>query len=86
MEWFSNAFWGALGLLAAYGLILLLVFLAVALWAMWGAIRQWRCPHPAEKVFESGSCRAICRQCGGDLGFIGTWRSKRAAEKANGAA
>lgn len=49
-----------------------LVFLAV--WAH-QALTQWRCKHDSG-VNETMACHAICRKCGADLGFIGTWREK----------
>ena len=37
-------------------------------------IEQAQCPH--EHVNETMSCDAICRKCGKNLGFIGTWREQ----------
>lgn len=38
-------------------------------------LRQRKCPHTA--VHETSSCQAICRHCGKNLGFIGSWRDKQ---------
>lgn len=37
------------------------------------AIEQSRCKHDGG-VNETQACDAICRKCGKNLGFIGTWR------------
>ena len=37
-------------------------------------LRQARCQHL--DVNETSACEAICRNCGKNLGFIGTWRDK----------
>lgn len=55
------AFALALGLLCALGMLP-------------SVIRRARCQHA--KVHENGACDAICRNCGKNLGFIGTWREK----------
>lgn len=39
------------------------------------AIKVGRCKHDGG-VRETMACDAICVQCGGNLGFIGTWREK----------
>ena len=39
------------------------------------AIKQALCKHN-EGVNETRSCDAICRKCGKDLGFIGSWREQ----------
>jgi len=56
--------------------VIFAVFLIVALYvgiATW--IRQTRCKHSGG-VNETQACDAICRECGKNLGFIGTWREK----------
>jgi hypothetical protein len=42
--------------------------------------RQARCAHDGS-VSETSACDAICNQCGKNLGFIGTWRAKRATKE-----
>lgn len=42
------------------------------------AFKQWCCKHNAG-VNETQACDAICRQCGKNLGFIGTWRDSQKA-------
>ena len=56
--------------LAIIGLCFLLGA-AIKLYALW---IQWRCKHDGG-VGETMACDAICRQCGKNLGFIGTWRA-----------
>ena len=59
----------------AVGLGLLIVTcLLVLLGFLYAFIRQCMCTHP--EYFENRSCHAICRRCGKDLGFLGTWREK----------
>lgn len=43
-------------------------------------VKQSRCKHDAG-VNETQACDAICRKCGKNLGFIGTWREKQKNEK-----
>ena len=38
-------------------------------------LRQARCKHDCG-VNETQACDAICRKCGKNMGFIGTWREK----------
>lgn len=56
-------------------LAVLLVFLVALVCAnvphWW---RRARCRHD-QGVNESMACDAICRGCGKNLGFIGTWRA-----------
>ena len=47
-----------------------------------GYIRQRKCLHT--DVHENGRCDACCRDCGKNLGFIGTWRDKQRATVAGG--
>ncbi len=42
--------------------------------------QQWRCKHDGG-VYESMACDAICKQCGKNLGFIGSWRKKQEESK-----
>lgn len=55
-----------------------LIWSAVIGIVLFRVIRQARCRHT--KVFENGSCDAICRQCGKNLGFIGAWRERNSYE------
>ena len=41
-------------------------------------IEHYGCTH--EQVNETSSCDAICRKCGKNLGFIGTWREQHKKE------
>lgn len=36
---------------------------------------QSNCKHD-EGVNETSACDAVCKECGKNLGFIGTWRDK----------
>jgi len=38
-------------------------------------VKQWKCKH--ETYYENGSCDAICRNCGKNLGFIGRIRGNK---------
>lgn len=42
------------------------------------SFKEWRCKH--EKYYENMACHGICRNCGKDLGFIGTLRDKEKNE------
>lgn len=56
-----------------------LVVAAVGFYAAGAAIElftQWRCKHD-EGVRETRACDAICRKCGKNLGFIGSWRKRQ---------
>lgn len=44
------------------------------------AAKQFLCSHDAG-VNETQACDAICRKCGANLGFIGTWRKQQAKKK-----
>lgn len=48
--------------------VLLLLFVQIATY-----FRQLKCKHDGG-VNETQACDAICRKCGKNLGFIGTWR------------
>ena len=54
----------------------LAMFLIIALAHLPRVLRQALCRHDG-RVWENGACDAICRECGKNLGFIGTWRAKR---------
>ena len=57
-------------------LMLTLMFVVlVALAYLPHMLRQARCKHD-DGVNETSACDAICRSCGKNLGFIGTWREK----------
>lgn len=42
--------------------------------------RQSLCKHE-KGVNETGACNAICRECGKNLGFIGSWNEKPGQQK-----
>ena len=65
----------AIGVILA--LLFLFVFCAVGLHR---AFTVWRCKHDGD-VHETRACDAICNKCGGNLGFIGTWRKSAAPDK-----
>ena len=54
-------------------------FVAVALIAAMAGFGRWyrhyKCDH--ENYHENTACHAICRDCGKDLGFIGTIREAK---------
>lgn len=49
-------------------LLTVLVFISIA-----NRCRQLLCKHDGG-VNETQACEAICRKCGKNLGFIGSWR------------
>ena len=55
--------------------VAMLLSALLVVFCMWvtTAFREWRCPHTSG-VNETSACDAICRRCGKNLGFIGTWR------------
>lgn len=57
-------------------LAVLAIIVIVLLAGLPRAIRQALCRHDGD-VFETSACDAICRDCGKNLGFIGTWRASR---------
>jgi hypothetical protein len=78
MEWLASAFWARIGwmageiaMAAAVVLIVVMVVTLASLPRLW---RQSRCKHA--HYFETGKCDAVCSDCGKNLGFIGSWRSK----------
>lgn len=63
----------------AFGLLAFGSFVGVTAleWA-----KQWHCKHDGE-VNETSACDAVCRKCGKNLGFIGTWREKNKVPSRN---
>lgn len=74
MEWFANALWAKLGWAAGELLIGVVVIACIGALSLPRLFRQSRCKHP--RYFETGSCNAVCSDCGKNLGFIGAWREK----------
>lgn len=58
--------------LVSLGLIMLWAFY----WVVRDTITEARCPHDGG-VNETSACDAICRKCGKNLGFIGSWRERQ---------
>jgi len=57
-------------------ILLLIAYLVIyGLFQIPRVIRQSRCKH--DRVFETGSCDAVCIECRKNLGFIGTWRDQQ---------
>ena len=56
--------------------MLVLVYLVISTIKI--IIKQAHCKHDGG-VNETRACDAICRKCGKNLGFIGTWRSRMEA-------
>lgn len=67
-------FWLAKPLAEALAALAIIVIVLLA--GLPRMIRQARCRHNGD-VAETSACDAICRDCGKNLGFIGTWRAKR---------
>lgn len=44
--------------------------------------RNVRCKHDG-KVNETAACDAICRKCGKNLGFIGSWHGRHGDDVGN---
>lgn len=62
------------------GLIFLALFLLFTAWDTMGdAIAQSRCKHT--RLRETQACQLVCRDCGKDLGFIGTYIEEHRGEK-----
>ena len=58
------------------GVIMVLVmFVIVIIAAIEKHLRQYLCKH--ERYYETIACDAVCRNCGKNLGFIGTVRDER---------
>ncbi len=59
----------------------------VLLWGVWITNATWwresRCKHDGG-VDETMACDAICRKCGKNLGFIGSWRERQQSCGGNG--
>jgi hypothetical protein len=66
----------ALGEVAMIGAACLAIYILVLLVTLPSRIRRHRCKHM--HYFETGKCDAICSNCGKNLGFIGSWRTKSA--------
>ena len=62
-------------MIAASVVALVLLCFWVPIW--W---RQTRCKHD-HGVNETQACDAICRGCGKNLGFIGSWQEKKEKQK-----
>lgn len=60
--------------------LLLLIVVAAMVVMLPTVRRQARCKHDGD-VNETSACDAICRKCGKNLGFIGTWRAAALALK-----
>jgi hypothetical protein len=82
MDWLANAFWAHIGWALGDAVIgLLMIIIVGALWFLFSAprmIRQARCAHLHYR--ETGSCDAICNDCGKNLGFIGRIRDLKARQ------
>lgn len=59
-----------IGVVVVAIIVLIVLFVSISEW-----IRQARCKHDGG-VNETQVCEAICRKCGKNMGFIGTWREK----------
>jgi len=55
--------------------IFLLIVLVGVLAGLWTVFKQWRCLH-ANK-FENMQCDYICRDCGKNLGFVGSYEKRK---------
>lgn len=83
MEWLANAFWARMGWAVGEVAIWIAIVVTLALLSLLISaprfLRQTRCKHIHYR--ETGSCDAICNDCGKNLGFIGRIRDigKRAA-------
>ncbi len=62
--------------MAFAALVLLILFIVCVLIALWMQIpiwvKQYHCKHPHEQSYETTKCDVRCRQCGKNLGFIGS--------------
>lgn len=81
MNWLIDAFWARIGWAlgeAALGLAVVAAFvILVAAISAPRLLRQSRCKHVHFR--ETGSCDAVCNDCGKNLGFIGSWRDRLAS-------
>lgn len=57
-----------------------LVTVALLLMNLPSIMRKAKCGHE-EGVSETSACDAICRKCGKNLGFIGSWRSAQPGDE-----
>lgn len=57
------------------GIFLGLFLVAITAISLYNIFKQAICKHD-DGVNETMACDAICRKCGKNLGFIGTWREK----------
>ncbi len=73
--WFMAPIGVFLGSLALLGVVLCCFISATLVYVGWQAWKSRGCEHP--EVNETRACEAICRRCGKNLGFIGTWREKQ---------
>lgn len=59
-------------------IIPLILFCGIAMFSpLTGLVSWWKrahCEHT--RIHEDGSCTAWCRDCGKNLGFIGSWQKK----------
>lgn len=55
--------------------IFILMVIIVLIFLLMNWLETAMCPHDAG-VTETGSCDAICKKCGKNLGFIGKWREE----------
>lgn len=82
MNWIVDAFWArigwALGEIAIFVAVIGVVAVLALLISIPKTLRQYRCKHI--RYYETGSCDAICDDCGKHLGFIGSIRDR--ADKA----
>lgn len=65
------------------GIISVGIVVAIAIAVACGQVMcQRRCPH--RRIAETQACDAICSDCGKNLGFIGAWRVRTAAQPNGG--
>ena len=60
-------------------IIIAIIILIIVCCFIPGAVKRWKCKH--ENYIENGSCDAICRNCGKNLGFIGTLRHNKSSNR-----
>jgi hypothetical protein len=61
------------------GVLLVVVLVPIAFYGARDAWRKSRCRHD-QGINETQACDAICRRCGKNLGFIGSWRNRHEGE------
>ena len=59
-------------------IIIVLMVLCGAAYGLKRGIEKAICGHDGG-ISETSACEAICRKCGANLGFIGTWRERHHA-------